>query len=175
MRRCSAILLLTVVSAIVSGCISKDDLCGNWYCPQGYGDSRVIFTDNYAVTFGAPGKHDEKNFVGKWHYDVKNYGLFLRVKCSTGFTDHVFNIFGFKLRDQSNYWLGFIPVLGFQYSYKISDEEMLRFLRKYKFSAKDVMDKPIMMRQYNTTEFVVDSSFPTLMQKLQEQQPGCDD
>ena len=37
------------------------------------------------------------------------------------------------------------------------------------------MDKPIMMRQYNTTKFVVDSSFPALMQKLQEQQPGCDD
>ena len=95
-------LVLIILSAVNSGCISKQDLYGNWYSPQGYGERRKIITEKYAVTFCAPNKYDKKRIV-KAHYDVQNYGLYLRVKNSSGLTDNVFNFFGFLLRDHTRY------------------------------------------------------------------------
>ena len=152
-----------LLSAVNSGCISKQDLYGNWYSPQGYGDSRKIITEKYAVTFCTPNKYDKKGIV-KAHYDVQNYGLYLRVKNSSGLTDNVFNIFGFLLRDHTRYWLGFIPIFGFQYSYKISDKEMLDFLQKYHFTKQQVFDKPILTK----SEFIPDHSAPPLMDKIKK-------
>ena len=154
-------LILIILSAVNSGCISKQDLYGNWYSPQGYGDRRKIITEKYAVTFCAPNKYDKKRIV-KAHYDVQNYGLYLRVKNSSGLTDNVFNFFGFLLRDHTRYWLGFIPISGFQYSYKISDKEMLDFLQKYHFTKQQVIDQPILTKR----EFIPDHSAPQLLDKL---------
>ena len=158
MRKSFYILVFILCSAVNSGCISKQDLYGNWYSSQGYGDRRKIITEKYAVTFCAPNKYDKKRIV-KAHYDVQNYGLYLRVKNSSGLTDNVFNIFGFLLRDHTRSWLGFIPIFGFQYSYKISDKEMLDFLQKYHFAKQQVIDKPILTK----SEFIPDHSAPPLM------------
>ena len=143
------------------GCISTQDLYGNWYFPQGHVDRRKIITKNYAVTFST---YNNKNCVTKAHYDVKNYKLFLRVKNTSGLVDNVFNIFGFVLRDHTRYWLGIIPIFGFQYSYKIPDEEMLLFLQKYKFTRKQVLDDPIL----TDSGYVPDHSAPTLMDHPKE-------
>lgn len=161
MKRDFYIILFAVLLLTTCGCISTQDLYGNWYSPQGYGDSRKIITKNYAVTFG---KYNNKNIVTKANYDVKNYYLLLRVKNTAGLVDNVFTIFGFVLRDSTRYWLGFIPIFGFQYSYKISDKEMLIYLEKYKFTRKQVINKPILTKH----GFVADHSVPPLMNNIKE-------
>ena len=160
MRKSFYILIFVLLSGVNSGCITKQDLYGNWYSPQAYGDSRKTITEKYAVTFV---KYDAKNRIVKAHYDVKNHGLFLRVKNTSGLVDNVYNIFGFLLIDRTRYWLGFIPISGFQYSYKISDEEMLDFLKKYNFTKEQVIDKPILFK--NGKE-IPDHSVPPLLDKL---------
>ncbi|MBR2428071.1 MAG: hypothetical protein IKB16_15165 [Lentisphaeria bacterium] len=164
MKRDFYIILFAVLLLTTCGCISTQDLYGNWYFPQGHVDRRKIITKNYAVTFSASGRHNNKNCVTKAHYDVKNYKLFLRVKNTSGLVDNVFNIFGFVLRDHTRYWLGIIPIFGFQYSYKISDKEMLLYLQKYKFTRDQVMDKPIL----TNSGFVTDHSVPPLMNNIKE-------
>ena len=158
------IVLFIVFLSTAGGCISEQDLYGNWYSPQDYGDRREIVTPDYAVTFCAPEKYSPKSDVIKASYHVRNYYLFLRVENTSGLIDNVYNIFGFTLRDHTRYWLGFIPIFGFQYSYKIPDEEMLLFLQKYKFTRKQVLDDSIL----TDSGYVPDHSAPTLMDHLKE-------
>lgn len=161
------ILLLTFCVPCVhiqSSCVSEKDLYGNWYSPQAYEDSRQICTDRYILTLSPPDKYKKDYLISKSSYEVGNYGLFLRLKHPSEHIDNVFNLFGFVISDRTTYWLGFIPILGFQYSYKISDEEMREYLRKYKFSGKQVLDVPIRRPPACVAEYEPDHSAPAIME-----------
>ena len=52
--------------------------------------------------------------------------------------------------------------------YKISDEEMLDYLRKYKFSEKQVLDVPIRRPPASVLNYEPDHSAPDIMKGLPE-------
>ena len=73
MRKSFYILVFVLLSYVNSGCISKQDLYGNWYSPQAYGDSRKIITEKYAVTFV---KYDAKNRIVEINLFIIQYSCF---------------------------------------------------------------------------------------------------
>lgn len=165
------ILLLTfcvLCVLLMSSCVSEKDLYGNWYSPQAYSDSRKICTDRYILTLSPPDKDNKSFIISKSSYEIDDYGLLMRLKHPSGHIDNIFSLFGFLISDHTCYWLGFIPILGFQYSYKISDEEMLDYLRKYKFSEKQVVDVPIRQPPSCVLNYEPDHSAPVIMKGLTE-------
>ena len=169
MRKIILLLTFCVLCVLMmSSCVSEKELYGNWYSPQACEDTRQICTVRYILTLSPPDKYKQDYLISKSSYEVGNYGLFLRLKHPSEHIDNVFNLFGFVIADRTSYWLGFIPVLGFQYSYKISDEEMLDYLRKYKFSEKQVLDVPIRRPPASVLNYEPDHSAPDIMKGLPE-------
>ncbi|MBQ9336359.1 MAG: hypothetical protein IJS14_03560 [Lentisphaeria bacterium] len=164
-NRLPALTWILISGCFLTGCISKSDLYGNWKFGHHESELRKICTENYYLFLWPPGKGRKQPLIAKDAYEVRNYGLFLRVH-RMGTIDNVYNFFGFVVCDHTNYWLGFIPLLGFQYSRKISDLEMLEYLQKYQFTPDRVIDVPVSHWRSGQKETTPDHSVPALMEQL---------
>ena len=154
-----------LITCLTCGCISKSDIYGNWKFLQSDSNVQKIYTRDYVLSLTPPSTNRKYPLISKHYYEVKHFGLFLRLYTSYSI-DNIFNIFGYIICDHTRYWLGFIPILGFQFSYKISDAEMLVFLQENRFSRDKVIDIPISRYRFGRTEKISDHSVPPLMEKL---------
>lgn len=142
-------------------CISNEDLYGNW-CMI---DSPVIaIIDKSYRFYASPLYPPYFGRSGKHRYTVKNYGILLRIEHG-GHCWNAFNLLGFKMIDQTNYWLGFIPILGFRFSYKISDEKVLEYLKKYEVDYDKTLNQPIYV--FPNGKYP-DHSVPAIIEKLKK-------
>lgn len=131
------------LGGVLTSCVSREDLYGSYLLPHSRGEMRKIYTPKYGMTFFVPDnryyvkrklEYREKKSLSKWKYEVKEYGLFLRVKRESGERENIFKLFGFVFGEHKRYILEYIPIRFFRYSRKITEEEMRSFLEKHKFT-----------------------------------------